>query len=704
MTAGAFIAFAAALVSGAFTVLLLVRWQRTLAHALLTVGIVLLALEAWLIGLSIQERLPQRIRALQEYRLLVCACLPGVWLLLSLCYGRGDARAFVRRGAGLVALAFAVPVGCVLLAPRELIVAIQEATETGERLVVFGWSGVTVTLAQLVGSVLVLMNLESTFRAAVGTMRWRLKFMLLGLGTLFVARAFTTSQTLLYTSSRTSLQLVNCGALLVCVGLMTWSWVRTRVFAVEVYPSRAVLHRSITVLLAGAYLVVIGVLATMVTAWGGATGFPLKSFLVLLALVGLSVLLLSDRVHQHIRRFVSRHFKRPLYDYRKLWMTFTERTTSLLDETELCRAFTQLISETFEVLSVTVWLRDERHERLRFAASTALSETTAARLLDAAGELGTALQAMRAHPEPTDLDDSNQPWCAALKRCQPDVFGKGGHRLCVPLVASGQLAGLMLLGDRVNGVPFSTEDLDLIKCVADQFAASLLNVQLSQRLLQAKELEAFQTMSAFLVHDLKNTASTLSLILQNLQTHFDDPDFRQDAQRAVGKSVQHLNELISRLSALRHKLDVRPVPTDLNALVERTLAGLARGADTTWQTRLTPLPKVLADPDQLQKVLLNLLLNATEAVGKNGRITVETDRRDGWAVVSVSDNGCGISPEFIASSLFRPFRTTKKNGTGIGMFHSKMIVDAHQGRIEVQSQLGVGTTFRVLLPLAPPTA
>lgn len=704
MTAGAFIAYAAALGSGAFTVLLLARWQRTLAHALLTAGMLLSGVEALLVGWSVQEVLPQQIRSLQEYRLWAAACLPGIWLLFSLCYGRGEARQFVREGWWLAALAFAVPVGSVLLAPDSLIVAIQEATESGERLVTFGWSGVTVTLATLIGSVLVLMNLESTFRAAVGTMRWRLKFMLLGLGTLFVARAFTSSQALLYTGHRTSLQLVNCGALLVGVGLMTWSWARTRVLAVEVYPSRAVLHRSITVLLAGAYLVVIGILATMVTAWGGATAFPLKAFLVLLALVGLSVLLLSDRVHQYIRRFVSRHFQRPLYDYRKLWMTFTERTTSLLDETELCRAFAQTISETFEVLSVTVWLLDERRERLRFAASTALSETRAARLLDAAGELGAALQAMRAHPEPTDLDKSDQPWCAALKRCQPEVFLEGGHRLCVPLVAGGQLAGLILLGDRVNGVPFSIEDTDLLKCVADQFAASLLNVQLSQRLLQARELEAFQTMSAFLVHDLKNTASTLSLILQNLQTHFDDPEFRQDARRAVGKSVQHLNELIGRLSALRHKLDIRPVPTDLNALVDRTLAGLDRGADTTWHKHLAPLPPVLADPDQIQKVLLNLLLNAREAVGTNGRITVETGRRDGWAVVSVTDNGCGISPEFLARSLFRPFRTTKKNGTGIGMFHSKMIVDAHQGRIEVQSEPGVGTTFRVLLPLAPPTA
>jgi signal transduction histidine kinase len=108
---------------------------------------------------------------------------------------------------------------------------------------------------------------------------------------------------------------------------------------------------------------------------------------------------------------------------------------------------------------------------------------------------------------------------------------------------------------------------------------------------------------------------------------------------------------------------------------------------------------LLADREQLQSVIMNMLLNARDAVGSRGQVIVRTDQGDGWAALSVSDNGCGISPEFLRDSLFRPFQTTKKKGLGIGMFQSKMIVEAHQGSIQVKSELGIGTTFRIMLPL-----
>ena len=111
------------------------------------------------------------------------------------------------------------------------------------------------------------------------------------------------------------------------------------------------------------------------------------------------------------------------------------------------------------------------------------------------------------------------------------------------------------------------------------------------------------------------------------------------------------------------------------------------------------MPKLMIDPEQVQKVLTNLILNAKEAAGNGGEIRLAIEQKDEWAILSVSDNGCGMSNEFIEHSLFRPFKTTKKQGMGIGLFQSKMIVEAHQGRIEVESEAGRGTTFRVFLPM-----
>ena len=149
-------------------------------------------------------------------------------------------------------------------------------------------------------------------------------------------------------------------------------------------------------------------------------------------------------------------------------------------------------------------------------------------------------------------------------------------------------------------------------------------------------------------------------------------------------------------------MDLKTAQTDLNELVSRTIADLGDQNGSSFLKDFHPLPKIATDPEQLQKVVTNLLINAKEATNGHGEILVSTSQRDSWVVLSVADNGCGMSPDFLARSLFRPFQTTKRRGLGIGMFHTKTIVEAHRGKIEVESEPGKGTTFRVILPLNQP--
>jgi putative PEP-CTERM system histidine kinase len=256
-----------------------------------------------------------------------------------------------------------------------------------------------------------------------------------------------------------------------------------------------------------------------------------------------------------------------------------------------------------------------------------------------------------------------------------------------------------MIADRVDGIPYSMEEIDLLKCIGEHVAAGLHQLRLTEELMQGRELAAFQAMSTFFVHDLKNAASSLSLMLENLPEHFDDAEFREDALRAIGGTVNRINQIISRLGTLRQKLELRPMQVDLNGLVSDTLGRLGGMGRIELAKNLEPLPCIVADRGQLENVLINLLTNAREAVGAGGRITVETVQREDWVVVSVADNGCGMTSDFIKSSLFRPFQTTKKKGLGIGMFQSRLIVEAHQGNLKVESEPGRGTTFSVMLPL-----
>src|SRR2546427_5833036 len=662
-------------------------------------GMLALGAESALNALSVRADSPEDIVYWQWLRLLASAFFPGFWLVFSLCYSRGNYREFLRRWRLTWIGAFVIPIGIALGFGDQAISSVVRLAPGSVWALIMGWPGKALNLAGLLGAVVILMNLERTFRASVGTMRWRIKYLMLGLAVLFGTKIYVTSQALLYSAIQLPVVTVSVAAAFVACSLITLSLFRSRLSDVDIYPSHAVLRRSLPALLAGSSLLVVGVLAKAVVVLGGNASLPIQALLVMIGLVGTTVLVLSDRLRQKTRRFVSRHFRRPLYDYRKVWLTFTERTTSLMDETDFCRAVAKLVAENFEVLSATLWLVDQDKDKLAFAASTALSESNASDLANSLDNIHDMIQAMRAHPHPVDIDLARETWVETLKQCNPEYFHKGGGRVCVPLVSGGEVVGLITLGDRVSGASFSMEDLDLLKCIGDQVAASLRNIKLSQRLVQAKEMEAFQTMSAFFVHDLKNTASTLSLMFQNMSRHFQDPAFQEDAVRGLSKSVTHLNNLISELTLLRQGLEIKPLDSDLNQVVAAALVGLDGTADFSFVKNLAPLPRIPLDAAQMQKVVTNLIINAKEAAAPHGEIRVETSRRNGWVILSVADNGCGMSSEFIRRSLFRPFQSTKKKGLGIGMFHSKMIVDAHQGRIEVESEKGKGTTFRVWLPV-----
>ncbi|MGH7979973.1 MAG: XrtA/PEP-CTERM system histidine kinase PrsK, partial [Limisphaerales bacterium] len=554
-------------------------------------------------------------------------------------------------------------------------------------------------LIVLAGAVLVLMNLERTFRSAIGTMRWRIKFMVVGLGVLFAVRCYGASQALLFHAVDSSVQILNGVALLAACGLISRSLFRTGHFDVDIYPSHSLLQNSLTAVLAGIYLFIVGVFANLAASLGGDNAFAAKAFFILIALVLLTVLLLSERVRLWSARFVSRHFQRPQYDYRDLWRKFTESTASCVNAAELIQATVKFTATVFHALSVSIWLADENGEKLEFGASTSLSSPRMSELNLEKKEVTELFATLKEKSGPFDIDLSREKAAATLKNIHPAQFTSGGRRVCAPLSVSGVLLGLIVLGDRIGGVSFSGQDMDLLKCIADEIAAHLLNSQLSKKLLQAKELEAFQTMSAFFVHDLKNAASSLNLMLKNLPAHFDDPAFREDALRGISKSVGHINRLIERMTLLRHELKITPTEGDLNDWISNALADLERNSGANLVKEFAPLPKVFFDREQLLKVVTNLALNAKEASPPGRPVHIATSKVNGWAVLSVSDNGCGMNSDFLNRALFRPFQSTKKNGLGIGMFQSKMIVEAHHGKIEVQSESGKGTTFRVYLPV-----
>ena len=276
-----------------------------------------------------------------------------------------------------------------------------------------------------------------------------------------------------------------------------------------------------------------------------------------------------------------------------------------------------------------------------------------------------------------------------------------GVRYCVPLRAAGKLIGIMTLGKRVMDQPLSFQDYELLRTMGDQSAAALLNLRLSEKLRQTKELEAFQVMSAFFMHDLKNLASKLSLVSQNMPKHYDNEEFRQDAMRTVSQSVDKIKGMCSAPFTSQPDPRHKPAGSISRGLGAVHLIGNERSAQIDGRGR--HLRRIAPPPDGQRA--------DPESPGEPPHQCERGDRRGrpypgrhrgarGWVGRAVRlrqrlRHDEGIHGRY----LFKPFQTTKKQGMGIGLFHCKTIVEAHGGRIEVESEEGKGSTFKVLLPV-----
>lgn len=654
--------------------------------------------------MSLRTPHAEKVAYWQSLVIMTRSFLPGFWLAFSITYSRGRFLEFLAQWRFFLAAAFLVPLVAAFGFRSDLVQLLPPSEGNQQWGLNFGQAGKLVNILCLVGAVMTLNNLEKTFRSAVGTMRWRIKFLILGLAVIFASRIYSLSQDMLYPAHDMTLTDFESAALLVGCALIAIAYSRNGFAEVDVYPSHRVLEGTITIMLAGGYLFAVGLLAQFISSLGGGGSFRTQAFMMLVGIVVLAVLLLSERLRQRVHRFVSRHFKRPQHDFRKLWMLFAQRMSGILDHDAVCELAVKLVSETFNVLSVSIWRVDERKGRLVCAASTAqLARDNTGQHLSIPLESSIPPNADSASV-PFNLEEARHKWAESLRNASRAHFRTGGDRICVPLCAGGRWLGCAILADRVNGLPYTIEEFELLKCIGDQVAANLQNLRLAAELMQAREVEAFQTMSTFFVHDLKNATSTLSLTLQNLPLHFDDPAFRKDALRGIENTLERINRHINRLSILRNKLELKPVESDLNQLVMDTLKSLNEMPGVELVKDFQPIPKVVVDREQLQSVVTNLLLNARDAIGSDGRIQIETGQRNGGVVLSVIDDGCGMSSDFLRDSLFRPFQTTKKTGLGIGMFQSKMIVEAHRGSIQVESEPGKGTKFDVYLPLNGMTA
>jgi putative PEP-CTERM system histidine kinase len=632
---------------------------------------------------------------------LVGQCLAHVnIILLSLVYGRENYQDSLKRGKPyLIAAYFISLIFIVLLITG--VVKIQLPIEFNNHVLIFDKVGSIFIAFLLICTLITLVNLENTYHQASHSQNF-IKFPALVL--ISVLSLHILIYSLILGSSRIRIDILVIASLsfLVSCLCMAYPVIKADSSEPRIYVGRAVISKSYTLLLAGLYLLIVGMLGKIIQIIGKNLNFFFAFLVAFVVLFILIALILSKSIKQRFQSFFEHNFYRHKYDYRQEWDNFSRRVFSSLSMEDLLNEVVNVVSDTIKPDSVSIMLLDQRNDEYVVVASEIKDVLSIPVQND-------FLEWLWRYGKPIRIDNGQ---CMAYGTFShppgiPEqllkLLDNSSSGMFAPIIAEHTLMAIMVLGNRENP-PYSQEDLDLMETMANQIRIAIINARASQELAISRELESFHKLSAMLLHDLKSSASMLSLVVQNSADNFDNPEFQKDALSTMSSVVNRIQKLILRLSAAPREVDPKSnlQLTDIVSIVRGAIdrSGVRRLDRITIMEDLKPVPQLMADPENIERVILNLILNSIEAIEDKGTITIITcQTSNGYAQISVSDTGCGMTQDFIKDKLFQPFQTTKQKGLGIGLYQCKAIIDAMGGFIEVQSIQEAGSTFIVKIPM-----
>jgi len=284
--------------------------------------------------------------------------------------------------------------------------------------------------------------------------------------------------------------------------------------------------------------------------------------------------------------------------------------------------------------------------------------------------------------------------------CFGDRQPAGGSVLVVPVESKGKKWGSVVLGPKLSGDNYSAEDIRLLTTLANQMAVAFENIQLYQQLVRSESLAALGTLAAGMAHEIKNPLASIKAMTQIMPENSGDGEFLAKYAEMVPRQLDRINSILENLLRAGRAPKLERKSVNVNEILQEVLdlnANLCRKQDIELIHHLGDLPPIQADPDQLQQVFVNLVLNAMQAMPGGGRLEVTSRFEEEQIIIQVSDTGMGIPPDKL-DKIFNPFYTLKEKGTGLGLFTAFRIVQEHGGTIDVKSREGEGTSFTIYLP------
>ncbi len=625
-----------------------------------------------------------------QHGLLICSlsCATGFWLLFLLVFAREPASNLFRRRSltvfatlGLLSLA---SIGSFF---GNYFTLVTDAVD-GRFIEITPVGRYFLTLL-IVANAFGLLQLESTYRASQGSLRRTLVLPILTTALLLAVNIVSGMMGLLI--ARIEFMSIQISALLMIVSfiLLARFVVYTERQGQGVVVSREAVYSSVALVLIGGYFIFIGAAVKLLVSLGGSPQIFLSVLAAFVVIIFFFALVMSGSIRKRWRNIVDRS----LYSGKVELLTeitgFAEEVTAATDRGEMFTAIAHVLEHRCQMRDIVIFLKADRlGVVVKRYPQTVLETEHAVELEQWLFRIGRMAAASQFLSLGLQLREDERTFIESLGNCE-----------LIPLVARKEFVGFIAC--RTDS-PLADDVRFLIDSISHQLALSLLSAKQSESLLETRELASFTKISSFVIHDVKNLISMLSMIMQNAERKFDDPRFQQMTTETLRGAQERMKRLINRLSSPGDHLDFVLTNCDLPKL----LLSLAEEMKLSNQHKIhvtfdiDSLPIVRGNEEKLRSVISNLIINAVEAMPNGGDLRFAAEEGLDTATLIVQDSGVGMTAEFMRDRLFRPFQTSKPSGLGIGLFQSRELVEQMGGALTVTSTLGQGSSFKLKLKRA----
>ena len=460
--------------------------------------------------------------------------------------------------------------------------------------------------------------------------------------------------------------------------------------SVRIFVSRHVVFYSSMLMIAGLYLLTMALAGYVINYVGGQWGSFISTLFFVLSILVFLVLLVTESLRKKVKVFIAKNFFANKYEYRDEWLNLIEKIETS-NATTYYQVATEIMMSKLAVDKGAIIKQVSAHQFKMQYSQHLLPNTQLNQ------QLGIISQFCAKNNWIIDLNEyavsaSDYPELAI----DIEPFAEQNISIVIPIYIGQTFYGFFILAGET--LPLNWEDRDLLFAVSKQLGNFVSLHEANDQLAESKQFDAFNRMSAFLVHDLKNVQAQLTLITSNADKHRDKPEFINDVFETITSATSRLERVLTQLGN-KQVVETSKQEVDVHELIAQVVE--QRNVDLPNITiEKNEHITILIDPDTFHSVLNHLLQNGQEATNNQGWVKIKAAVTSDELHIIILDNGCGMSADFIQNRLFKPFDTTKDNaGMGIGVYEAQQFIESLGGVMQVTSFEGEGSMFQLTIPL-----